>query len=146
MSDTDLDYSVSTDPARMQVDVIHGYLTHSYWASGITVDIVQRAINGSLCFGMFKGAAQVAFARVVTDRTTFAYVADVFVLEPHRGLGLSKRLMTAIKAHPDLQGLRRWMLATRDAHSLYEQFGFSRIANPERLMEIVDPEVYKRTG
>lgn len=137
-------YRVSCEPDDMQPQVIHAYLTRSYWSPGVSLEIVERAIRHSLCFGVFAGAAQVGFARVITDRATFAYVADVFVLEDHRGRGLSKQLMAAIRAHPDLQGLRRWMLATRDAHGLYEQFGFARVAGADRLMEIVDPAVYVR--
>ena len=137
-------YRVSCEPDEMQPQVIHAYLTRSYWSPGVSLEIVERAIRHSLCFGVFAGAAQVGFARVITDRATFAYVADVFVLEDHRGRGLSKRLMAAIRAHPDLRGLRRWLLATRDAHGLYEQFGFARVAGADRLMEIVDPGVYVR--
>ena len=125
----------------MQLPVVHGYLTRSYWAGGIPLATVQRSLEHALCFGVFRGSEQVGFARVISDRATFAYLADVFILEGHRGRGLSKRLMTAILRHPDLQGLRRWMLGTRDAHGLYEQFGFTRLANPARFMERHDPEV-----
>lgn len=137
------DYRVSTDPRDMQLSVVHGYLTRSYWAKGIPLATVQRSLEHAMCFGVFRGSEQVGFARVITDRATFAYLADVFVLEAHRGRGLSKRLMTAILQHPDLQGLRRWMLGTRDAHGLYEQFGFTRLTNPERFMERHDPDVYE---
>ena len=137
-------YSISSDPARLDIDVIHGYLSQSYWSPGIPRAVVERAIANSMCFGIFKGEEQVGFARVVTDRATFAYLADVFVLEAHRGKGLSKALMREIRGHPDLQGLRRWMLATRDAHDLYRQFGFRELANPSRIMELHDADVYQR--
>ncbi|MGH0035718.1 MAG: GNAT family N-acetyltransferase [Myxococcota bacterium] len=137
------DYVVSTDAARLDVDVVASYLgTHSYWARGIPREIVERSLAGSLCFGLYRGAPQVGFGRVVTDLATFAYLGDIFVLEAHRGRGLSKWLMECILAHPELQGLRRWMLATRDAHTLYERFGFRALAAPEKFMELHDPEVY----
>ena len=126
----------------MDVDVIHGYLTQSYWSPGIPRATVERAIANSLCWGVFHGEAQVGFARVVTDRATFACLADVFILEAHRGKGLSKLLVQAVLAHPDLQGLRRFTLATRDAHGLYGRFGFKPLANPSRIMEIHDPNAY----
>jgi len=134
---------VSTDPRRLDVDAIHAFLARAYWSSGIPRGTVERAIAHSLCFGLYHGAAQVGFARVVTDKATFAYLADVYVLEEHRGRGLSKRLMDAVVAHEDLQGLRRFMLATRDAHGLYRQFGFTELAMPSRLMEILKPDVYR---
>ena len=137
------DYDISTDPARLDLTVIHGYLTQSYWSPGIPRDVVERAMANSMCIGLYRGAEQVGFARVVTDRATFAYLADVFVLEPHRGKGLSKRLMAFIQSHPDLQGLRRFMLGTKDAHGLYKQFGFTELANPARMMEILQPDVYR---
>jgi GNAT superfamily N-acetyltransferase len=133
------DFEISTDPARIDVAMVHGFLTNCYWAKGISLELVQRSIEHSICFSMFHGNAQIGFARVITDRATFAYLADVFVLEAHRGKGLSKWLMECIQSHPDLQGLRRWMLATRDAHGLYRQFGFHELANPERFMEIHHP-------
>jgi GNAT superfamily N-acetyltransferase len=135
-------HTISTDPGRLDRESIHAFLRESYWAPGIPRDVVDRSIDNALCFGIYDGERQVGFARVVTDRSTFAYLADVFVLESHRGRGLSKWLMEVIRGHPDLQGLRRWSLATRDAHGLYEQFGFRRPAHPDRLMEIVDPDVY----
>ena len=138
-------YSVSTDAARLNLDVIHGYLSgQSYWARNIPRDTVRRAIAGSLCFGLYHDASgeQIGFARVVSDRATFAYLADVFVLDAHRGRGLSKWLMHVIIAHPDLQGLRRWMLGTADAHGLYTQYGFKPLANPARFMERHFPDVY----
>jgi GNAT superfamily N-acetyltransferase len=139
------DYEFSTDKRRLDVDGIHAFLTESYWAPGIPKAIVQHAIEGSMCFGVFHGAVQVGFARVITDKATFAYLADVFILDTHRGKGLSKRLMEYILAHPDLQGLRRFMLATNDAHGLYRRFGFTEPKNPARFMEIVRPDVYKST-
>ncbi len=129
-------YEISDDPARLDLGVIHRYLSEdSYWAQGIPRELIERAVAHSLCFGVYAGSAQVGFARVVSDRTTFAYLADVFVLPEHRGRGLSKRLMAAIMAHPELQGLRRWLLATADAHGLYRQHGFTALAKPERFME-----------
>ena len=129
-------YDISTDPSRLQLDAIHAYLTRSYWSPGIPKDVVARAIANSMCFGLYLGETQVGFARVVTDQATFAYLADVYVLEAHRGQGLSKRLVAAIQAHPGLQGLRRFMLATRDAHGLYVQFGFNALSKPQSMMEI----------
>jgi GNAT superfamily N-acetyltransferase len=130
-------FIVTDDRAAMDVAVIHHYLSEvSYWARGITYDKVVKSLDNALCFGGFVDGRQVAFARVVTDRTTFAYLCDVFVLDAHRGQGYSKALMAAIMAHPDLQGLRRFYLGTLDAHSLYAQFGFKPVARPERLMEI----------
>lgn len=134
---------LSTDTAEMDVGAIHAYLSgESYWARGIPREIVERAVRNSLCFGIFDGAAQVAFARVITDRATYAYLADVYVLQAYRGRGLSKWMMRAITSHPDLQGLRRWSLMTHDAHGLYEQFGFRVMAQPERAMERVHRDVY----
>ena len=137
-------FSVSTDQSRMDVDVIHGFLARSYWSPNIPREFVERAMRNSLCFGLFHEIEQIGFARVVTDRASFAYLADVFVLEPWRGQGLSKFLMECIRSHTELQNLRRWMLATRDAHGLYAQFGFKSIEHPERLMEVVDLDVYRR--
>jgi len=140
---TSNEYDVSADKQRLDVATIHGYLTKSYWSPGVPRAIVERAIEGSLCFGVFLQGRQVGFARVVTDKATFAYLADVFILEPHRGKGLSKRLMQFVFAHPDLQELRRFMLATNDAHGLYEQFGFTELSNPAHFMELHRPHVYK---
>jgi GNAT superfamily N-acetyltransferase len=138
-------YEVSADPKRLDLVVIHAYLTQSYWSPGISREIVERAVANSLCFGVYAGdGSQVGFARLITDRATYAYLADVFVLEAHRGKGLSKRLMEAIVAHPELQNLRRWTLATRDAHELYARYGFTPVAKPDRLMERHDPDVYAR--
>jgi len=140
-----LGYRLSTDAREMDVAAIHAYLTESYWAQGIPREIVAKAIAGSLCFGIFKGEEQVAFARVVSDRATFAWLGDVYVLEHHRGRGLAKWLMEAVVAHPQLQGLRRFMLATRDAHGLYEKFGFAPVARPEIFMAIHRPDIYVAT-
>ena len=137
---------ISTDQARLDRAAIHRFLEGSYWAKGVPREVVDRSIEGALCFGVFDGGAQIGFARVITDRATFAYLADVYVLESHRGQGIGKWLMEVVRAHPDLQGLRRWVLATRDAHELYRQFGFTAVADPARYMEIVDREVYTRPG
>ena len=137
-----LTYRISLDANAMDLDAIHSYLTRSYWAQGIPKDVVARAIAGSLCFGLFEQDRQVGFARVVTDRATFAYLCDVYVLEEHRGRGLAAWLMEAVVAHQDLQGLRRFALATRDAHGLYEKFGFVPLARPEIFMEINRPGIY----
>lgn len=129
---------ITTDRARFDLDLIHRYLSQdSYWAQNLTRDRCERSIGHSLCFAAFDGDAQVGFARVITDYATFAYVADVFVVPTHRGHGISKAIMAAIRSHPDLQGLRRWMLVTRDAHGLYEQYGFRALAEPRRHMEIL---------
>ncbi len=137
-------YEISSDPARLDLDVIHRFLSEdAYWSPGIPRATVERAVKNSFCFGVYlPDGNQIGFARLVTDRATFAYLADVFVLPQHRGRGVSKRLMEAVLAHPELQGLRRWLLATRDAHGLYAQFGFAPLANPSRLMERHHPDVY----
>lgn len=137
-------FSVSTDPVRLDLDVVHGYLTRSYWAEGIPRDVVARAVEGALCFGLYDGNTQIGFARVITDRATYAYLADVFVLQSHRGQGLGVWMMECVLAHPALQDLRRFCLVTRDAHELYRRFGFTALAAPERYMEKMDPEVYRR--
>lgn len=139
------DFEVSTDPARIDLKIVHHFLTNSYWAKGIPLETVQLSIENSICFGLYFAQEQIGFARVVTDRATFAYLADVFILEAYRGRGLSKWLMDCIVAHPDLQGLRRWMLATRDAHKLYAQYGFTPIQKPDRWMERHNPDVYQTT-
>jgi GNAT superfamily N-acetyltransferase len=127
---------ISTDPTRIDIDAVHAYLTRAYWCEGISKDLLAKAIAGSLCFALFDGARQIGFARVVTDRATFAYLCDVYVLEEYAGQGLGKRLMKEVRSHPDLQGLRRFVLVTRDAHSLYKQFGFEPLKNPTTYMEI----------
>jgi len=131
---------ISTDQARLDIDVIHGFLRTSYWAEGRRRSVVDRAIRNSLCFGVYAGGRQVAFARVVSDRAVFAYMMDVFVIPEYRGRGISKVLMRAVLDHPDLQNLRTFLLATHDAHGLYEQFGFRPLAQPERWMSIHDPD------
>jgi GNAT superfamily N-acetyltransferase len=118
------EFEVSTDPSRIDLAAVHGYLSASYWAKGIPPETVRRSIQNSLCFGVYRANQQIGFARVITDRATYAYLADVFVLEAYRGRGLSKWLMECVFAHPELQGLRRWSLATRNAHGLYRKFGF----------------------
>ena len=135
-------FRITTDAGSMDVDAIHAYLTRSYWSEGISKQLVSRAMAGSLCFGLLDGAQQIGFARVVTDRATYAYLCDVYVLEEHQGRGLGTWLMSELMAHPDLQGLRRWGLVTRDAHGLYEKFGFGAPANPASLMEIARPGMY----
>jgi GNAT superfamily N-acetyltransferase len=136
-------YRITTDPAQLDIDTIWGWLRGSYWAAGVSRAIVERAVRNSLSFGIFDATSQVGFARVVTDRATFAYLADVFVDDKLRGLGLGTWLMQSIQSHPQLQGLRRWMLGTRDAHRLYAKVGFRPLAHPEIFMEVHDPDVYK---
>jgi GNAT superfamily N-acetyltransferase len=136
------DYLISTDASRLNISLIHRFLTiESYWAVGRSLEVVQRSIDNSLCFGIYRGAEQVGFARVVTDFATFAWVADVFLLSEHRGRGLAKWLMEVILGHPELQGFRRWVLATKDAQTLYTQFGFIPLHRPERWMERPDPKM-----
>jgi GNAT superfamily N-acetyltransferase len=150
-----MEYLISTDPTKLDLHLIHEFLSeHSYWARGIPRDVVARSISHSLCFGAYalgngqpdSDWHQVGFARVATDKATFAYLADVFVLPEHRGQGLSKRLMEAVLGHPDLQGLRRWMLATADAHELYRRFGFTALSQPGNFMQLHNPDVYKING
>ena len=140
------EYTISTERSRIDVSAVHAFLTQTYWSPGIPEETVRRAIAGSICFGIYCGDAQVGFARVITDRATFAYLSDVYVLEAHRGRGLSKWLMSVIMAHPDLQGLRRFSLSTRDARGLYEQFGFQLVANPQMQMEILRRDIYLTAG
>jgi GNAT superfamily N-acetyltransferase len=138
------EFLVSSDPSRLDLDVIHGFLTNCYWAKGIPRDVVARSIERSLCFGVYDGSgAQVGFARVISDFATIAYIGDVFVLDTHRGRGLGKWLMQCITRHPALQNLRRWILTTRDAHGLYSQVGFTPVKSPERFMELYRPDVYE---
>ena len=133
----------SDDKELLQIDSIHHYLsTESYWAKNIPLETVQRSIENSLCFGIYKDNRQIGFARWITDKATFAWLCDVYIEKDYRGKGLSKKLMSFMIFHPDLQGLRRYQLATLDAHGLYEQFGFSQIQNPEKQMGIVIPNAY----
>jgi GNAT superfamily N-acetyltransferase len=136
------EYTVSNDPARLQLDVIHGFLARSYWAMDIPRDVVARSIEGSLAYGVYRAGEQVGFARIITDYTTFAYVADVFVLEEHRSRGLARWLMRCILETPELQGLRRWLLVTRDAHKIYADVGFAAPQKPENIMEKTVPNAY----
>jgi GNAT superfamily N-acetyltransferase len=136
------EYYVSTDKSKLQPDVIHGFLSKSYWAKDIPLEKVKLAIENALCFGVFHNDVQVGFARVVTDYAVIGYIGDVFIIEEERGKGLSKMLMQHIVDHPQLQGLRRIVLATRDAHGLYEQFGFKPLVYPERWMERPRPDAY----
>ena len=137
-------YRISTDKTRLDIPFIHDFISHSYWAEQIPVDTMRKAIEGSLCFGVYEGDQQVGFARMVTDSATFAYLADVFIDEAYRGRGLSKWLVEVILSHPQLQGLRRILLATKDAHGLYAQFGFTALNMPDRMMQIHNPHVYKQ--
>jgi GNAT superfamily N-acetyltransferase len=141
---TNGEFEISTDAARLDLTIVHGFLTNSYWARGIPLETVQRSIENSLCFGIYHSDRQIGFARAITDRATFAYLADVFVVPAYRGRGLSKWLMQCILEHPDLQGLRLWMLATQDAHGLYERYWFTPLKRPERWMEIHRPDVYAK--
>lgn len=137
-------FRISSKPEEMDMAVIHGYLSQSYWAKDIPLATLQRALQNSLCFGVFTDSGeQVGFARMITDRATFAYLADVFILDAYRGKGLSKWLMQTLTEHPDLQGLRRSVLATRDAHGLYRQFGYTALNKPETFMECWQPDVYQ---
>ena len=138
------DYEISTDPARIDVALVHEFLTNSYWAKGIPLETVRLSLENSIPFGVYHGRQMVGFARIISDRATFAYLADVFILPSHRGRGLSRWLMECIVSHPDLQGLRRWMLATQDAHGLYAKFGFTAVSSTERWMERHDSEIYTR--
>ena len=139
-----MNITISTDKAKLNISVIHAYLSQdSYWAKKIPLETLQRAIDNSLCFGVYADDDQVGFARVTTDYSTFAYLADVFILPAHRGKGLSKQLIKHIIEHPSLQGLRRWMLGTADAHELYRKYGFKELANPDRFMEIAFPGIYE---
>lgn len=137
-------FTISTDPQRLDLDAIHAFLSTSYWAAGIPREILERALRGSLCFGLYEGERQIGLARVITDSATYAYLCDVYVLPEMRGRGLGTWLMQCVMEHPDLQGLRRFSLVTRDAHELYRPLGFTEIKSPERHMEIVRPGVYRQ--
>lgn len=142
-------YRISVDPNDLEIKVIHQFISNSYWAKGISVELLSKAIKNSVCFSVVKNnddngkkGKLVGFARMITDKATFAYLADVFILEAERGNGLSKQLMKSILEHPELQGLRRIVLATSDAHGLYQQFGFKSLASPEIFMELWNPKIY----
>jgi ribosomal protein S18 acetylase RimI-like enzyme len=137
------EYRISTDPAQLDLDAIHGYLVRAYWCQGIPRQTLERAVAHSLCFAVLQGKLQVGFARVVTDSATYAYLCDVYVLEEHRGKGLGKWLIECVMGHRALQGLRRFSLATRDAHGLYRQFGFRALSMPDSAMEILRPDIYR---
>ena len=140
------DFTVSTDREQINLNVVHGFLTECYWAEGIPREVVARSIENSLCFGVYTQGRQVGFARVIYDYATYAYVADVFVLESFRGHGLGKWMMKCIMQYPRLQGLRRWSLVTRDAQALYARFGFEPLKKPQNYMERHRPDVYDQTG
>jgi GNAT superfamily N-acetyltransferase len=137
-------YRMTDDPNAVDLAVVHGFLTTSYWSPGVPMDTVARSIANSLPFSVFLETRQVGFARAVTDRATFAYLADVFVVEDQRGRGLGAWLVETVLAHPELQGLRRWLLITRDAHALYRKFGFTPVTDTSRFMTRHDPDVYTR--
>jgi GNAT superfamily N-acetyltransferase len=137
-------FTISTDPKRLDLEVIHRFLSTSYWAAGRSRETIEQSVIHSLPFGLYQGKEQIGFARVITDYATFAWIADVFVLETYRGQGLGKWLMEVIISHPELQGFRRWVLATRDAHELYRPFGFAELRQPERWMERNDPIAQER--
>lgn len=137
-------FTISTDPVKLDIAAIHDFLTHSYWAEGIPLEIVKRGIRHSLCFGLYDSKRQIGFARVISDYTTYAYLCDVYVLEEYRGKGLGTWLMECVIRHRDLQGLRRFTLLTRDAHDLYRKFGFAPMKDPSRYMEIHVANIYKK--
>ena len=137
------EFTISTEKSKLQIGVIQSFFANdSYWAQNRTLEETKTAIEHSICFGLYRGDAQIGFARVVSDQATFAYIGDVFILEEFRGQGLSKWVMDVIVSHPDLQGLRRWVLATRDAHGLYGQYGFGPLVHPDRWMELNAPDAY----
>ena len=137
------EYLISTDKSRLDLTLIHNFLRTSYWAAGIPLEVVRRSIEHSLSFGLYKEDQQIGYARVITDYATFAYLGDVFILEQFRGLGLSKWLIESVVTHPELQGFRRWILLTKDAHRLYKKVGFTEVKTPERYMERFFPGVYE---
>ena len=140
------DYEIDCTQERLDLAAVQRFLAGSYWAEDIPLDVVEASCRGSVCFGLYtprEGGAQVGFARVITDRATFGYLADVYVEAPHRGRGLSKWLVECVLEHPELQHFRRWMLATRDAHGLYERYGFERLRDPGKFMEIARPGLYR---
>ncbi len=129
-------FLISADKSKLDIKVVHDFISNSYWAKGRQIGTMKRAIKNSLCFGLYKRNRQIGFGRVITDSATYAYIADVFILEEFRGLGLSKWMMQVILEYPELKGIRRWFLATKDAHGLYKKFGFRKLKNPDRLMEL----------
>lgn len=137
-------FLISTDKAKLDINAVHNYLTNSYWAEGIPLETVKKSIQNSDCFGVYENDKQVGFARVISDNATIGYLGDVFILEPYRGKGLSKWLMECIMKHPELQGFRRWILLTKDAHELYRKYGFKDIERPDRYMELTNPDVYRK--
>jgi len=142
-----MSYRITEDKTEMDIDAIHHYLSRSYWAENIPKTVVAKAIENSLCFGVLfvdeqQNQQQIGFARVITDSATFAYLADVYILAEHRGNGLSKKMMKGIVEHPQLQGLRRMMLATKDAHGLYQQFGFEPLSEQQMFMQVWTPNAY----
>ena len=138
-------FLISTDKSKLDIPLIHNYLSNeSYWAKGISLETVKRSIENSVCFGIYLGSEQVGFARVVTDKATYGYLGDVFVMKGHRDKGLSKHLMEFVLKHPELQGFRRWMLLTRNAQELYSKFGFQKFHAPDRCMELWFPDVYPK--
>ena len=139
-------FAITTEKDFFNIEFIHAFLSSSYWAENIPIETVQKSIDNSLCFGVFHLGKQIGFARVITDKATFAYLADVFIDEAYRGQGLSKWLMEEIMAHPEIQGIRRFMLATRDAHGLYAQFGFGPMTFTDRWMQIHKPDIYKQAS
>jgi len=141
---TNENFSITTDESKIDISYVHRILSNSYWSENIPFEIVQRSIKGSLCFAVFFQQKQIGFARVISDEATFAYLADVFIDPDFQGRGLSKWLMKTIMEYPSLQGLRRILLATRDAHGLYRQFGFTPLTSPDRWMQVHKPDVYKR--
>lgn len=145
MEIADNGFIFSDDKGKINTAAVHLFLsTKSYWAEGIPLQTVTKSIENSLCFGIYKETRQIGFARWITDRATFAYLADVYVEEEFRSMGLSKKLMSLMLFHPDLQGLRRYMLATRDAHSLYSQYGFEPLESPENIMAVTVKDIYKK--
>ncbi|MEO8002332.1 MAG: GNAT family N-acetyltransferase [Arenimonas sp.] len=141
--DKNMDIRISVDRADVDLDVVHAFLSqHAYWSKNIPRAVVKKSIENSYCFSAFIEDRQVGFARVVSDGATFAYLCDVFTLPALHGQGVGKKLMQSVQSHPELQGLRRWMLMTADAHKLYESYGFTALAKPDRAMEISRPDIY----
>ena len=137
-------FTVTSDPSKLDIDAIYDFLSHCYWSEGVPREIVERAIKHSICFGLFEDTQQIGFARVISDRATYAYLCDVYVLDSYRGKGLGTWMMSCVMKHPELQGLRRFTLLTRDAHGLYQKFGFAAAKNPSRYMEIHVADIYKK--